>query len=140
MLFNPENKINRLCAEGIALEGEDLAKAGELYLQAWNEAQTNSEKATAAHYLARVQTGAPDQLDWNLKALEHGLCSEEETVKNALLPSLYLNAGKSLEDTGKSDQAKIHFTAGLHYVELLAPDGYVSFVKNALIKRIADIS
>ncbi|MCE3295663.1 MAG: rRNA adenine methyltransferase [Crocinitomicaceae bacterium] len=131
MIFDPENNINRLCAEGIALEGSDLQQAAALYLHAWNEAQTETEKATAAHYLARVQDDVAGKLDWDRKALDHGL-QIGETAKTAFLPSLYLNVAKGLEDSGEISEAKLHYGLGLKYIGTLPENGYVQLIKGGL--------
>ena len=132
MIFDPENPVNKRCAEGILLEGSDFEQASMLYQQAWHETKTAAEKATAAHYLARVQADAAAKLTWDRIALEQGLKISDETAKAAFLPSLYLNVGKGLEDLGEHPEARQAYEKGLHYAGFLPEDGYVKLIKNGL--------
>ena len=60
MEFNPNNKIIKLCVQGMHMEGEGRPEeASRLFLQAWNEATNDFEKFTAAHYVARHQKMFP---------------------------------------------------------------------------------
>lgn len=128
MLFDHNNPIVKLCANGMMAEGEgDREKAGQLFTQAWNEAQSDFEKAVVAHYVARHQQSLTEQLRWNELALEHALQSREEAA-NALLPSLYLNAGKDHEDLNNFAEARRHYEAGLKHASHLPEDGYGQLV------------
>lgn len=51
MQFDPNNKINQLCAKGMEMEAKQPDEAKTLFLQAWNEAANDFEKFTAAHML-----------------------------------------------------------------------------------------
>ena len=62
MEFNPNNKIVKLCLQGMKLEDEGKpAEASALFLQAWNEATKDFEKFIAAHYVTRHQTNIADK-------------------------------------------------------------------------------
>ncbi|HEV2353913.1 MAG TPA: rRNA adenine methyltransferase, partial [Puia sp.] len=72
MLYDPSNPMVRLCVEGMETEWRGEAeKAAALYHEAWALAANELEYATAAHYLARVQTDPAEALRWNLLALEY---------------------------------------------------------------------
>ena len=74
MQFDPENHINKLCAEGMLLEGEGKPQeALVLFEQAWQNATNNLEKLTAAHYVARGQKNIADKLTWDETALNLAL-------------------------------------------------------------------
>ena len=65
MQFDPNNKIVKLCAEGMEMEGKGKQEeAGKYFLQAWSEATNHFEKFTAAHYVARCQKSVADKLKW----------------------------------------------------------------------------
>lgn len=109
MHFDPENKIVKLCAEGMEAEmASEMPKAKTLFLQAWESASDNFEKFIAAHYVARHQQDANENLRWNLEALNYALAIEGETMKGHY-PSLYLNIGKSYEDLGNTTDALIYY-------------------------------
>jgi rifampin ADP-ribosylating transferase len=105
MHFDPENKIVKLCAEGMSAEiAGEMPKAKILFLQAWEAASDNLEKFIAAHYVARHQSDANETLRWNLEALNYALDIEGEIMKGHY-PSLYLNIGKSYEDLSNAMEA-----------------------------------
>lgn len=111
MLFDPENPVNKLCAEGMEAEmTADIPKAKALFQQAWEMASSDFEKFTVAHYLARNPEDAKIGLHWNLESLRFALLCEDTGTK-AHFASLYLNIGKSYEDLGNSAEA-------LRYYEL----------------------
>ena len=96
----------RLCAEGIAAEiGGRAEEAGKLYGQAWNACTDAYERCMAAHYIARIKTTTQERLRWNQKALRYARDVDREKVW-AFYPSLYLNVGKSHEDTGDKKEAR----------------------------------
>jgi hypothetical protein len=123
MEVDPNNPIVKLCAEGITAEMAGRKdEAANLYREAWETRSNDFEACIAAHYVARVQTTAVDALRWNQEALR---CAESvadvEKVK-AFFPSLHLNLGKSLEDTGNRGEARrLYDLAGKGASEL--PDG-----------------
>src|SRR5690606_10599129 len=108
MQFDTDNKIVRLCAEGMDMEGKGHPEAaGRLFLQAWNRAATHFEKLIAAHYVARRQSTVAAKLEWDKKALESALLLGDEG--RAFLPSLYLNIAKCYEDLQQPDKAMQHY-------------------------------
>src|SRR5664279_6508992 len=89
MEFDPENKIVRLCAEGMAAEGlghED--EAMNLFTRAWNESSTDFEKFTSAHFVARHQKTITEKLIWDETALDHALKINDGSL-NGSLPVSY---------------------------------------------------
>jgi len=104
--IDPNNPIVKLCAEGIGVElAGKSAEAAEIYRRAWAARTNDFEACVAAHYVARVQRTPQEALRWNEKALRHAEASSPEQVKN-FYPSLYLNLGKSHEDTGNREEAR----------------------------------
>jgi rifampin ADP-ribosylating transferase len=136
MQFDPENHINKLCAQGMLLEGEGKPdEASALFHQAWNEATNATEKFTAAHYIARHQQNVEDKLRWDEIALNLALEIEGEEVK-AVYPSLYLNVGKCHEDLGHFDKALENYELALSYTPFLPDDGYGNMIKAGVNKGI----
>src|ERR1700744_527366 len=98
MLIDPENHINKLCAQGMQFEGEGKSEeAAIIFQQAWEDAENNLEKFIAAHYVARHQNSIAEKLIWDETALNLALKIDDEEVKGAY-PSLYLNIAKGYED------------------------------------------
>ncbi len=59
MEFNPNNHIVKRCIEGMALEEKGEAeKAGNVFLQAWNEASNDHEKI----YCCLLCVPAPEKI------------------------------------------------------------------------------
>nr|WP_295924930.1 tetratricopeptide repeat protein [uncultured Dyadobacter sp.] len=138
MFFDPENHVVKLCAEGIALEGEP-ERAGLYYQKAWDAAVNNEERFIAAHYVARIQPTVLEKLRWDQIALNEALSVDKEYIK-AALPSLYLNLGKCYEDRSDFKAAIAHYEQGLTFSKHLNDDGYGTMVKSGLeggLKRVA---
>jgi len=129
MQFDPENQINKLCAQGMQLEGEgDREGAARMFLQAWNEAATPMEKFTAAHYVARHQPTIADKLKWDETALNLALGIDDGTIKS-VYPSLYLNIAKGYEDIKIFSKANAHYQLALRYTRFLPDDGYGNMIR-----------
>lgn len=109
MEFNPNNRIVKLCLQGMSLEESGKPdEALERFLQAWNEATQNFEKFIAAHYVARHQTNVSERLKWLETALQFALAINDDSVKSAL-PSLYANIAQCYEQLNIPDKAKSHY-------------------------------
>ena len=133
MIFDPESPVNRCCAEGQTHEGRgDLPAAQAGYRQAWNIAQTDLEKLTAAHYVARTMGDISEKLDWDLLALHIALRNPDGSL-DALLPSLYLNTGKGHEDLQAFEPAGEHYQLALKYAPLLPDDGYGRMIRSGIL-------
>jgi tetratricopeptide (TPR) repeat protein len=129
MLFDPDNPVLQHCAEGMAAEGEGrIDEAKRLFEQAWSEAVTDLEKATAAHYVARHQNSVAGKLKWDLTALEFGLRLPDDQAK-ALLPSLHLNVAKCHEDLEQPTHALAHYKQAQVYAAYLPDDGYGRMIR-----------
>ena len=132
MLFEPDNKIVKLCAQGMDLEGEGKNEdASKVFLQAWKQASDDKEKFTAAHYVARHQQSVADKLAWDEIALELALKIKDDKVKGAY-PSLYLNIAKGYEDLKEFDKATKNYEKALSYVGFLHEDGYGKMIKGGV--------
>jgi hypothetical protein len=106
MEFNPNNAVIQLCIQGMGMEEKGKAgEAGQLFLQAWNEATDDFEKFIAAYYVARHQENISDTLKWYETALQHALKIDDEAVKEAYA-SLYSNIAKCYEELGDTGNAK----------------------------------
>ena len=109
MEFNPNNKVIKLCIEGMGMEEKGQpAEASRLFLQAWNEVTNDFEKFIAAYYVARHQKNTSDKLKWLETALQFALKINDVTVTSAF-PSLYSNIAKCYEDLNDHDNAKKNY-------------------------------
>ncbi len=72
-----------MMAEG---KGE-METAKNLFLQAWNESQSDFERFTSAHFVARHQESVSDKLKWDEIALEMAYRIKDESIKSSY-PSL----------------------------------------------------
>ncbi len=139
MIFDPENKVNRLCVAGMEAEARDGAEAVALFQQAWELAANAVERVTAAHYLARNRADPEDALHWNLVALQHaeGLRPAES---ESLLPSLYLNAGRSFEDLGRWQEAGACYRkAAVAAGSTEQGDGYAEMIRRGIAAALIRI-
>lgn len=140
MLFSADNKVNKLCAEGMEMEGKgDFAASLQLFTAAWDIAANDAEKCIAAHYLARRQPDAAAKLQWDNTALAHAL-RVTDTAINGVFPSLYLNIGKCHEDLGNRDLALEHYTKALAHINELEDDGYGNMLRRGIEKGIERVS
>lgn len=130
MQFDPENKVVKLCAEGMNVEGEP-EKARELFQQAWDAATNDFEAFAAAHYLARHQDSPEDTLKWNLESLNRAKNVRDDDMKQ-YYPSLYLNVGKSYENLGNRQQAFDHYRLASDYISFLPADGFGDVIKRGI--------
>jgi hypothetical protein len=109
MEFNPNNKVVKLCLQGMGMEEQGKGtEAGKLFLQAWNEATHDFEKFLSAYFLARSQSNTSDKLKWLETALQMALKMDDDSVKSAF-PSLYSSIAKCYDDLHDSDQAKKNY-------------------------------
>lgn len=109
MEFNPNNKIVKLCLQGMEMEAKNKPEEAKIiFLQAWEEAANDLEKFLAAYYVARHQKDVRDRLKWFETALQFALNLNDESVK-AAFPSLYINIAKCYEDLNDPDNAKKNY-------------------------------
>jgi tetratricopeptide (TPR) repeat protein len=132
MLFDQQNPINQLCAQGMQLEGEAKhEEAAKLFLQAWSEASNTGEKFIAAHYVARHQNTVADKLQWDETALSLALELDAPEIKGAF-PSLYLNVAKCYEDLKDFDKAAENYQSALECTRFLLDDGYGNMIRSGI--------
>ncbi|WP_231570060.1 rRNA adenine methyltransferase [Sporocytophaga myxococcoides] len=139
MLFDPNNHVIKLCAQGMNLEGEGKREeALKLFQMAWDDAINNLEKFTSAHYIARHQRNISEKLKWDEIALVLALKVNDENVKG-LYPSLYLNIGKCHEDLNDIDNAKKNYELAHSFIHFLPDDGYGKMIKDGIMNGIARV-
>lgn len=140
MAFDPENKIVKLCADGMAAEGRgQMELAMTLFRQAWDESSDDFDRFTSAHYIARHQKTVADKLKWDQTSLQLALKIDDDSVKS-YYPSLYLNIGKCYEDLKDAGMAKVNYQKGLAFSALLPDDGYGKMIRSGLENGIARVS
>lgn len=139
-MYDPNNKIVKLCAEGMELEGQGKKEeALKQFNQAWDEASNDFEKFTAAHYVARHQKSVTDKLKWDKIALELAIKIDDEKVKGAF-PSLYLNIAKGYEDLNDFKKAKINYDLATSFSSFLSDDGYGNMIRYGIKNGIDRIT
>lgn len=132
MEFDTNNPVVKLCAQGMEHEGEGKKEeAVKLFMQAWNQATTDFEKFTAAHYVARHQKSVEEKLKWDELALHCALNLKDENYKGTY-PSLYLNVAKCYEDLRDFENARKNYEAALSFAEFLPVDGYGNLIRNGI--------
>ena len=140
MLFDPNNPIIKLCADGMELEGEGKPmEALNVFEQAWDEATDNLGKFAAAHYIARHQNSISDKLKWDETALHLALDIKDEGIKGAY-PSLYLNIAKCHEDLNDPGKAIENYQLALKFSSFLLEDGYGDMIKAGIANGIQRVS
>jgi hypothetical protein len=123
MEFDPNNHVVKLCLQGMEMEEKGKPEeASRLFLKAWNEATTDFEKFTAAHFVARHQKNISDKLKWTETALRFALKINNESVKGAF-PSLYLTLAKCYEDLNDLDNAKKNYELAASFTDKLSDNG-----------------
>ena len=139
MQFDTNNKIIELCAKGMEMEAKNPEDAKALFLQAWNKSETDFEKFTSAHYVARHQTSTEDKLQWDKTALEFALKIHDDMMK-ANYPSLYLNIAKCYEDLKDFKNARKNYEAAQQYENNLPENDYGKMIKAGIKNGMTRIS
>jgi hypothetical protein len=105
MDFSPNNKIVKLCLQGMEMEGKgELDEARRLFLQAWQGSTNDREKFIAASYVARHQESVRDKLLWLERSLQFALQIKDASV-DAAFPGLYSDITQCYEELGDSEKA-----------------------------------
>ena len=107
------------------------AEARELFKTAWESATNDFEAFTAAHFLARQQDTAQENLRWNLVALERANAVTDEDVSGAM-PSLYLNIGKSYEDLKNIEEARKNYLLAKEKADAIPAGKYGEMIKSGI--------
>src|SRR5262245_10087753 len=130
--MDPNNPVARLCAAGMAAEGEGRpAEAKALFEQAWAESRDDFDACIAAHYVARHQGSAEAELEWNTRALERADSVGDERV-HGFYPSLYLNLARSLEKLGRTAEACELYATAEARLEDQPDTPYVQLVRGGI--------
>lgn len=123
MHFSPINNIVQHCIQGMVQEAQNNPEAaGQLFMQAWNEATNDFEKFLAAHFVARHQNNAADQLQWLETAVEFALKVDDIAVRSAL-PTLYTNIARWYEAAGDAENADKYQTLACSFAGQATDDG-----------------
>lgn len=135
-MIDPNNRVVRLCAEGIQAEGEGRHEdARALYRKAWAIHDDDYEACIAAHYLAREQDTLLESLAWNQLALDHALAVPDGRMRD-FLPSLYLNLGWSHEVLDGPTKARVYYVEGAALLAGLPPSPYVDVVRAGITRGL----
>jgi hypothetical protein len=136
MQFDPDNKVVKLCAEGMQAEAEGKIKEAHcMFQQAWDIADNDFEAFTAAHYLARNQKDPTDVLKWNLEALNRANKLKDEEFKGHY-PSLYLNVGKSYETLNNNSEANRYYQLAADNSAFLPPGKYGDMLQMGIAEAL----
>ncbi|MGW2326344.1 hypothetical protein ACWC5C_11310 [Streptomyces sp. NPDC001700] len=114
--MDPDNPVVRLCAQGMAAEGEgrgDHARAR--FQEAWDAADDDYEKCIAAHYLARHQPTPEETLRWNQECLDRADAVGDDRVRG-FYASLHVNMGSAYRALGDVDRAREHFVRAAAHI------------------------
>jgi tetratricopeptide (TPR) repeat protein len=130
--MDPENAVVKLCAAGMAAEGEGrAADAKALFEQAWDRSRDDFEACIAAHYVARHQPTPEATFEWNERALRRAEAVGDERVRG-FFPSLYLNYAHSLEQLGRIGEARSCYDLAATKLDDLPPGGYADLVRSGI--------
>jgi tetratricopeptide (TPR) repeat protein len=128
----PDNPVVKLCAAGMAAEGEGRgADAKALFEQAWESSRDDYEACIAAHYVARHQATPEATFEWNERALRRAETVGDDRVRG-FFPSLYLNYAHSLEQLGRTAEACRHYGLAAAWLDDLPPGGYADLVRGGV--------
>lgn len=137
MQFDPNNKVVKLCADGMQAEAKGKTEdAHSLFQQAWDIAENDFEAFTAAHYLARNQKDPEDALKWNLESLARANKIVDESM-NTNYPSLYLNIGKSYEQLKDITEANRNYQLAANFSSFLPPGKYSDMIRTGIASALA---
>ena len=135
-MFDPENKIVKLCADGMLAEGQGKIEVAKVIFElAWHEALTVFEKFTAAHFVARQQENITEKLKWDKIALDMAHKVSDVRIKSSY-PSLYLNIGKCYEDLNNPIEARAYYLKAFSFIQFLSDDGYGKMIRSGILAGI----
>ena len=133
MLFDPDNIVVQLCAEGIT--SRDLSAKSVLIEKAWKLASNNEEKCLAAHYMGRLKIDLNVRMQWDNEALEFAKQLPAETVAG-FLPTLHLMIGKNYEDMGLKLKASEYCQSAYSAAIGLPNDNYGKTTKKKVVSAL----
>lgn len=136
MIFDPNNPVVKLCAQGMQTEAEgNTEAANKLFAQAWDACTNNFERFTAAHYLARNQPTPQLNLHWNLEALRYARL-HDNTETEGHFPSLYLNIGKAYENLGQPAEAANYYQQAHQCSTSLPAGNYGNMLRQGIAQAL----
>ncbi|HVY66178.1 MAG TPA: hypothetical protein VHH11_15250 [Gammaproteobacteria bacterium] len=116
----------------MAAEGEGRsADAKRLFEQAWHESRDDFEACIAAHYVARHQATPEATFEWNERALRRAEAVCDDRARG-FFPSLYLNYAHSLEQLGRTAEARRHYELAEARLADLPAGGYTELVRSGV--------
>jgi hypothetical protein len=133
--MDAENPVVKLCAAGMAAEGQGRREdAKALFEQAWNASAGDYEAAIAAHYLARHQPTPEATFEWNERSLRRAEAARDanDDRVNGFFPSLHLNYAHSLEQLGRTADACSYYNLAAAGLDALPADGYAALVRSGV--------
>jgi rifampin ADP-ribosylating transferase len=123
MEFSPKNNVVKLCLQGMNLEENGRGEeAKDIFLHAWDEASSGFEKFIAAHFVARHQKNASDQLTWLQTQLELALQVNDDAVKPAF-PALYAKIAECYKELNDPENAEKYFKLANSCTQMPADKG-----------------
>ena len=126
MIVDADNPVVKLCAAGMAIEG-DAPAARELFARAWDLRTDDFDASIAAHFVARHQSTAEQTLHWNQLAVRHAEAVTDGRATE-FLASLYLNLGESYRVVGAYAEAAESAMLARAALVHLPSGGYRDFV------------
>lgn len=129
MELDPSNPVIALCVQGMQAEAAEAAR--ELFQRAWEQHRDDFEACVAAHYLAQRQPTPQETLHWNQVAVERAEAAGDDRVRG-FHASLYLNLGRSYEDTGSRDEAVRYYWLAEQRTADLPDDGFGNMLRRGI--------
>jgi hypothetical protein len=134
------NPVVKLCVDGMEAEAcGNVVQAHALFLEAWEHSTDDYERCIAAHYVARHTTCPADSLHWNQTALDHATRVESDQVSE-LYASLQLNVGKSHEDLGELQLAKLHYEMAFNALNDVPSGVYREIVQGGIGRALERVN
>lgn len=134
--FDPNNPVIKLCMKGMLTEESGGQNAIDIFLKAWQMADTDFEKFIAAYYLSKRQSKPTDQLAWLEKSRLHALVLNDVGV-NSALPTLYRNMSDCYKTLGDFENAAIFDALSTDPSDVLDPGPFYHGTKADL--QIGDL-
>jgi tetratricopeptide (TPR) repeat protein len=112
----PELRVRYLLERGRTLRSSgEPQKARPLFVQAWDlarESRLDFLAGDAGHMVALVEPEVDGQLEWNGRAMDYVLASDQPKARN-WVASLQNNIGWTLHEAGRYDEALARFELAL---------------------------
>lgn len=103
----------------------DREAAREQLGRLWDATDDRQTRCAIAHYLADVQDETPDELAWDVRALD-------DVQDEAWLPSLHLNLADDYRRLGDTTRADEHLGLARKHLGLLGADAYGDLVRGGV--------